>query len=83
VHLVISDIFMPEMTGAELVSMLRSWYPTMRMLFMSGYSPEHIESIAGGADVAGIHLMAKPFGLDDLLRRVRQILDEPWPERES
>ena len=78
VHLVISDVVMPEMGGAELVSMLRSWYPGMRMLFISGYSPQYLEAMSGEDRVGGVHFMAKPFGLDELARRVREILDSEW-----
>jgi len=79
IHLVISDVMMPEMDGTELVGLLRGWYPRMRVLFISGYSPQYLEA-QGGTKVQGSHFLAKPFGLDELTRRVREILDAEWSE---
>jgi len=76
IHLVITDVMMPEMNGAELVSMLRDWYPHMRVLFISGYSAQYLE--ARGGTVQGSAFMAKPFSLDDLSHRVREMLDVGW-----
>jgi two-component system cell cycle sensor histidine kinase/response regulator CckA len=75
VHLVLTDVVMPEMGGGELVTRLRTWYPTIRALFMSGYSNRAIESSQGPLDQAP--LIPKPFEMHDLLGRVRSILDEP------
>ena len=77
VHMVISDVMMPEMDGAELATLLRSWYPRLRMLFISGYSPQYFEA-HGGRLMDGAHFMAKPFTPDELSRRVRQVLDSEW-----
>jgi len=74
IHLVITDVVMPEMDGVELVSLLRDWYPKLRVLFISGYSPQHIE--AQGGAVHGGAFLAKPFSLEVLGRKVREILDE-------
>ena len=79
IHLVISDVMMPEMDGTELVALLRGWYPRMRVLFISGYSPQYLEA-QGGTTVHGSHFLAKPFGLDELTHRVREILDAEWTE---
>ena len=77
VHLVISDVMMPEMDGARLVEELRSWYPRTRALLISGYSPQYL-AVQNGGQVDGAEFLAKPFGLDDLLSRVRSILDSEW-----
>ena len=81
IHLVITDVMMPEMDGAELVSLLRDWYPGMRVLFISGYSRQFLE--ARGDTVEGSSFMAKPFSLADMSRRVRELLDEKWVEASS
>ncbi|MEX2178769.1 MAG: ATP-binding protein [Gemmatimonadaceae bacterium] len=77
VHLVISDVRMPRMDGTELVGHLRAWYPGLRVLFISGYSPEYLAA-QDGRTMDGSHFLAKPFGLDVLARRVREILDAEW-----
>ena len=73
IHLVISDVMMPEMRGTELVGMLHSWYPNMRVLFISGYSPQHVEAPEqlGGETP----FLAKPFTMNALVERVRYLLD--------
>jgi len=81
IHLVITDVMMPEMDGAELVSLLRDWYPSMRVLFISGYSKQFLE--ARGDTVEGSAFMAKPFSLEAMGRRVRELLDEKWVEAGS
>jgi two-component system, cell cycle sensor histidine kinase and response regulator CckA len=78
IHLVITDVMMPEMDGAQLVAMLRDWYPRMRVLFISGYSKQFLE--ARGDTVEGSAFLAKPFAMDALARRVREILDAEWAE---
>ena len=79
IHLVISDVMMPEMGGTELVALLRGWYPRMKVLFISGYSPQYLEA-QGGTHVHGSNFLAKPFGLDVLTQRVREILDTEWSD---
>jgi two-component system cell cycle sensor histidine kinase/response regulator CckA len=81
IHLVITDVMMPEMDGAELVSLLRDWYPGMCVLFISGYSKQFLE--ARGDTVEGSAFLAKPFSLDAMSRRVRELLDEKWVEAGS
>jgi two-component system, cell cycle sensor histidine kinase and response regulator CckA len=76
VHLLITDVVMPEMEGRELVALLRSWYPQMRVLFMSGYKPEYL-NIQPDAD-DGSAFLAKPFTFDGLAVHVRQVLDREW-----
>jgi two-component system cell cycle sensor histidine kinase/response regulator CckA len=81
IHLVITDVMMPEMDGAELVSLLRDWYPSMCVLFISGYSRQFLE--ARGDSVEGSAFLAKPFSLEAMSRRVRELLDEKWVEAGS
>jgi len=76
VHLVISDVVMPEMNGAELVAFLRATYPSLRMLFISGYTAGFLE--AAGETVVGVDLLSKPFSPPELLAKVRDILDSEW-----
>ena len=68
--LLVSDVVMPGMDGPKLATQLRQRFPDMRVLFMSGYSPE---VPLGGS--SGDRLLEKPFVADDLLRAVREVLD--------
>jgi CheY-like chemotaxis protein len=74
IHLVVSDVVMPEMDGRALFEKLRTWYPAIKFILISGYTrgailPEHLEG-------APAHFMAKPFTTDALVAQVRRILDE-------
>jgi two-component system, cell cycle sensor histidine kinase and response regulator CckA len=76
IHLVITDIVMPEMSGTELSSHLRRWYPSMRILFISGYAHDSVprEHFAEGA---GARFLAKPFTVEQLKTEVRRMLNAP------
>ncbi len=73
IGLMLSDVVMPEMTGPELVERLRERWPGLRVLLISGHADDALES-RGGLP-AGIPFLAKPFGNDVLLRRIREVLD--------
>ena len=75
IHLLVTDLVMPNIGGRELAQRLTPQRPAMKILFMSGYS-EHsaldIEETGASATV-----LQKPFSLDALARSVRRVLDEP------
>jgi len=73
IHLLLSDVVMPVMGGLELARILLRERPHLRVLYMSGYVDSPI--VDHGLLDASQRLLAKPFGLDDLLRAVRQVLD--------
>jgi two-component system cell cycle sensor histidine kinase/response regulator CckA len=81
IDLMVTDVIMPGMSGADLAERLSSLRPRMRVLFVSGY--------AAGAKghhripVDGIHFLPKPFTPDALLQRAREILDAPVPAMSS
>jgi two-component system cell cycle sensor histidine kinase/response regulator CckA len=79
VHLVVTDIMMPEMDGAELVALLRDWYPRMAVLFISGVSPEVLDA-ERASTVRKASFLAKPFELAALVQRAREVLDAEWTE---
>jgi two-component system cell cycle sensor histidine kinase/response regulator CckA len=79
VHLVISDVMMPTMSGTELVGLLHEWYPNLKVLFVSGYSEEMVK--AQGALTPETDYMPKPFTTGQLARRVRRLLDKTRPSR--
>ncbi len=74
IHLVLTDVVLPRLSGRQVAEALRSSRPDVKVLFMSGYTDDAI-SHHGILD-PGTHFIQKPFTTDGLLRRVRQVLDE-------
>jgi CheY-like chemotaxis protein len=74
VHLVISDISMPEMDGLEFVGLLRAAYPNIPTLLVSGQSAQYMVDNRDRIP-DGVHFLAKPVTMGQLASRVRQILD--------
>ena len=75
IQLVLTDLVMPNMPGAELAERLRRICPAMRIVLMSGYQDEGMTERLGVCPVA---FLAKPFTSTDLVATVRQVLDTPW-----
>jgi two-component system cell cycle sensor histidine kinase/response regulator CckA len=73
IDLVLTDIVMPEMGGRELVERLRAYRPGLKVLFMSGYTEQAIT--ADGVMPPGTGFLEKPFTIDGLMRRLREVLD--------
>ena len=74
VDLLVSDVVMPGGSGVELAAELRSRFPGLRVVLMSGYSDEALASRDLGERAAD-DFLEKPFSLDELLRRVRQVVE--------
>jgi CheY-like chemotaxis protein len=74
VDLLLTDMVMPGMNGAELAAAIRARRPDLRVLFMSAYSDEAL--IEQGRIQAGVPILEKPFEPDELARRVREVLDD-------
>jgi PAS domain S-box-containing protein len=72
IHLLVTDVVMPEMNGRELASRLAVLQPGARRLFTSGY-PADVIAHHGVLD-DGVHFIQKPFSPDDLLAKVRDVL---------
>jgi two-component system, cell cycle sensor histidine kinase and response regulator CckA len=79
--LVLTDLMMPGIGGAELAQRLRKLWPDLPILFMSGYSTEDLQSqgIAGAADVT----IQKPFTLEGLITSVAASLARSGPATEA
>ncbi|HYC32366.1 MAG TPA: ATP-binding protein, partial [Gemmatimonadales bacterium] len=73
VDLVLTDLVMPEMGGRELVERLRTRRPTLKVLFMSGYTEKAISE--DGVMPPNTGFVEKPFTVEQLLRRLRELLD--------
>jgi two-component system cell cycle sensor histidine kinase/response regulator CckA len=73
IDLVITDLVMPEMGGRELVERLHARHPGLKVLFMSGYSERLVAS--GGIMPPGTGFVEKPFTVEQLMRRTREVLD--------
>jgi CheY-like chemotaxis protein len=73
VDLVITDVVMPEMGGREMVERLRTRHPGIKVLFMSGYSERAVTS--DGVMPPGTGFVEKPFTIEQLTRRTRELLD--------
>ena len=76
IALALVDVVMPGMSGPEVVQRLHAARPDLKILFMSGFSTEVV--VVHGLDT-GDPLLVKPFSLDTLNRKVREILDYRSP----
>lgn len=74
IHLALLDVIMPGMSGPELRACLRELLPTVRILYMSGYTHSQIGEHGIGADVGDF--IAKPFSPASLVRRIQEELEE-------
>ncbi len=75
VHLLLTDVVLPGITGRELADRLRGQHPALRVLYMSGY----VDDMLGRRGIMDSHhaLLPKPFTPQGLAERVRAILDQP------
>jgi two-component system, cell cycle sensor histidine kinase and response regulator CckA len=71
IHLVLTDIKMPGMTGRELGHAVERRWPEKRILYMSGFASEVFQ---GGLLEPGAPFLAKPFTQEDLAAKVRELL---------
>ncbi len=73
IHLLLTDVIMPGMSGPELAAKLRLERPDTRVVYISGYTDDALES--HGLSEQGASFLAKPFTREEILRRVRDQLD--------
>jgi PAS domain S-box-containing protein len=72
IHLLLTDLVMPAMGGTELASRLQDKYPTIRVLFMSGYTDDGV--VRNGMLGPGRAFLQKPFTPAMLVRKIRDVL---------
>lgn len=74
IHLLITDVVMPEMNGRDLAKNLLSLYPDVKRLFMSGYTANVIAH--HGVLDRGVHFIQKPFSAKELADKVKEALED-------
>jgi two-component system cell cycle sensor histidine kinase/response regulator CckA len=72
IHLLITDVVMPNMDGPTLVRAIRRARPDIAVMFMSGYAEEAFRR--NDENAAALHFLAKPFGLKQLAAKVKDVL---------
>jgi len=74
IHLLMTDVVMPEMNGQDLAKKLHAFHSQPKLLFMSGFTANVIAH--HGVLDEGINFIQKPFSLHELMSKVREALDK-------
>ena len=77
IHLLITDVVMPNMDGPTLVRAVKRIRPDMAIIFMSGYAEEAFRRNDEKAE--DLHFLPKPFGLKQLAAKVKEVLSGTPP----
>ncbi|MBB2686901.1 ATP-binding protein [Rhizobium sophoriradicis] len=75
VDLIFTDIVMPQMSGRQLADAVQEKWPTIRILYTTGYTRNAI--VHNGVLDHGVSLLAKPFSLEQLAHKIRELLNMP------
>jgi len=73
IHLMLTDVVMPQMSGRELAEQMAIFKPEIKVLYMSGYTDDAI--LRHGTLDADLAFIQKPFSPDALVRKVRDVID--------
>ncbi len=74
VHMLLTDVVMPDMNGKQLFEQISARYPDIKTLYMSGYTDDVI--VHHGVLEEGVHFIQKPFPVNALAIKVRELLDQ-------
>jgi two-component system cell cycle sensor histidine kinase/response regulator CckA len=74
IHMILTDVVMPRMNGRQLAERLIPLHPKMKVLYMSGYADNAI--VHHSVLEEGVNYIQKPFSIDELARKVREVLDK-------
>jgi PAS domain S-box-containing protein len=74
IHLMLTDVVMPGMSGRELAVMLQLQMPELKVLYMSGYTDDSV--VRQGIDYERVAFLQKPFTPFELLKKIREELDK-------
>jgi FixJ family two-component response regulator len=69
IHILVTDVVMPDIRGTELAERLLTCRPNVQVIYISGYSDEEIND-------AAVSFLQKPFRMQELGAKIRQMLDE-------
>lgn len=81
IHLLLTDVVMPEMSGPELASQMASLRPGIKVIFTSGYTDDTVAR--QGALDPGVTFIQKPYRPKALSQKIREVLGEPVQEGEN
>ncbi|MCX7009696.1 MAG: PAS domain S-box protein, partial [Kiritimatiellaeota bacterium] len=74
-HLLLTDVIMPDLSGKELADQILQLRPDIRVLYMSGYPADIVAQ--HGHLTTNLHVLPKPFSITALAQHIRAALDEP------
>ncbi|MGH7232772.1 MAG: response regulator [Nitrospiraceae bacterium] len=69
-HLILTDVMMPRVTGPQFVKHIESLLPTVKVLYMSGYTDQILEPATGQP----LAFIQKPFSAQVLIKKIRETL---------
>ena len=72
IHLLLTDVIMPDINGRELYQKVTTFQPEIKVLYMSGYTDNII--LPHGVLDEGINFLQKPFTIHTLTSKVKQVL---------
>lgn len=75
--LVLTDLIMPGLNGRKIAQRITERDPKVHVLFMSGYTEDLLEE--EDADIEGAAFIGKPFTLENLLKKVEEVIHTPVP----